>query len=123
LAMILTTMRMNSGGDPQVSAALRSLCDSTAGRPGCRGCEVFQQVDHPEQVLYLEQWDDWDALRAHLKSERCAQLLQILELSVDRPELEFRETQETRGLELVESVQLGEGEQPSGCRERRAAVI
>jgi quinol monooxygenase YgiN len=105
--MILATMRMNSGGDAGMFEALRDLSDVTAGRPGCRGCEVLQQPDRPEMILYIEQWSDWDSLRAHMKSATYAYLLQVLEMSKDRPEVQFRELGVSHGLEFVEAVRLG----------------
>ncbi len=105
--MIQASIRLNSGGDPGICMTLRALMDRVASRPGCKGCEILQSSDHPERIVYVELWEDWDSLTAHLMSETYAYLLQVLELSTQRPEVEFRELGEARGLEMVEAVRLG----------------
>jgi hypothetical protein len=71
-------------------------------------------LDRSERILYIEQWDEWNSLRAHMKSGPYAHLLQILELSKDRPEVEFREVTEAHGLEFVEAVRLGRAQRGAG---------
>ena len=116
--MILAQIRMNCGEDREIATALRALCAMTATRLGCRSCELHRGIDHPDQLLLLQQWNDWPSLTAHIHSDVFAQLLQILELSVDRPSLQFCQMTGARGLEFVEAVRLGttQEEEPAAIR-------
>ena len=39
-------------------------------RPGCKGCQVFEDIDQPNRFIILETWDSRQALDAHLLTEQ-----------------------------------------------------
>jgi quinol monooxygenase YgiN len=103
--MVITVLDMTlpSGQEADTGRALQAVCDTTRA---CPGCVVFQQVGRPAEILYLEIWNQADALEAHIRSREFERLLAILETSPVPPSLTFRFVAETRGLAWVEELRL-----------------
>jgi len=55
-------------------------------------------------VWYFEDWTDVEAFERHLRSDRFARLLSVLELSAEPPRLECRLISESRGLDYLAAV-------------------
>jgi quinol monooxygenase YgiN len=106
--MVITVldMTLSSGQEADTARALQAVCDATRACPGCLGGGVFQQVGRPAEILYLEIWNEAEALEAHIRSREFERLLAILETSPVPPSLTFRFVAETRGLAWVEELRL-----------------
>ena len=106
--MVITVLDMTLPAAEEVDTAraLQAVCDTTRACPGCVGGGVFQQLGRPAEILYLEIWNEVDALEAHIRSPEFEQLLVILETSPAPPSLTFRFVAETRGLEWIEELRL-----------------
>ena len=55
----------------QVVQALKA---EIKGETGCLGCEVYQNLNLPNEFLIVEQWKDEAHVRDHLKSQNLAVL-------------------------------------------------
>ncbi|MEW6368396.1 MAG: antibiotic biosynthesis monooxygenase [Acidobacteriota bacterium] len=88
----------------EVVRALGNLLGPTKVQPGCVECGVYQETGNPGGILYQEQWSSWKHLEAHLKSDRFARILELMEVSTDPPELTFHGIHEIRGIEYVHEV-------------------
>ena len=69
--------------------------------PGCHFAQVYQRINEPQKVDYVEEWDDPAGLRPQLSSERFSRLLQLVEMAAEAPEIEFRSIVETHGIDYV----------------------
>ena len=67
----------------------------------CRIAQVYQRINEPLRVDYVEEWDDMAALRPHLDCERFSRLLELIEMASEAPEVEFRCISETHGLDYI----------------------
>jgi quinol monooxygenase YgiN len=81
--------------------ALRLQMGRTQVRPGCIQCRISQDVDEENIVHYQEAWISWEALDKHIRSERFARILELMEQSSHTPDLSFCDVHETRGMEYV----------------------
>jgi quinol monooxygenase YgiN len=111
--MIMATLRMQMEDEKDVIKALRMFSAHTRVQPGNVSCEILQQVEPPGCLIYVELWLDWDALKMHICSDTYGQILGVLELSTEAPQVEYRELGEPRGLTFVEAVRLA-GDASSG---------
>lgn len=68
---------------------------------GCRFAQVYQRVQEPRRIDYVEEWDDLAALRPHLSCERFSRLLELIEMAAEAPEVEFRCISETHGMDYI----------------------
>ena len=84
--------------------ALRSVMRSVHVDAGCAGAHLLADVDDRNVLWYWEDWSGLDAFERHLRSERFARLLSVIETSSTLPLLECRFVTETRGLEYLARV-------------------
>jgi quinol monooxygenase YgiN len=107
--MIQATLRMNAGDNQNIAKALLMVGAQARVEPGCVGCEIHRELERAGNLVYIERWTDWEALKKHLRADLYGQILRIIELSTETPGVEFCELGEPRGLELIESIRLGNG--------------
>ena len=81
--------------------ALRLQMVRTQAQPGCIGCRVTQDAEHHNIILYQEEWNSWNELEKHIRSNRFRWILELMEQSSNTPELRFCDIHETRGMEYV----------------------
>ena len=70
---------------------------------GCSRVELCTEVERPNVLCYLEEWDVEKELLTELRADRFRQLLEVMEGASEFPFLEFRFVSATRGLDYVES--------------------
>jgi len=80
---------------------IRCLCGPTMVIRGCQTCRIFQDVDYPEVITDLVQWETEQQLEEHLRSERFRRLLPYIELSIEPPEITFSTIDQVRGVEFL----------------------
>ena len=84
---------------------------------GCRFAQVYQRVNQPGRVDYVEEWDDLAGLRPQLSGERFSRLLEVVEMAAEPPEVEFRCISETHGIDYIatqRAVQAADDVGPGG---------
>jgi quinol monooxygenase YgiN len=92
--------------------------------PGCRFAQVYRRVREPLRIDYVEEWADLAGLRPELSSERFSRLLELVEMAVEAPEIEFRSVTATHGIDFVatQRAQRELDDVESGERERVAGA-
>lgn len=87
--------------DDIVRTLLRVVMRPAQQLPGCHFAQVYQRVNEPLRIDYVEEWDDLAALRPQLSCERFSRLLEVVEMAAEAPEVEFRYISETHGIDYV----------------------
>jgi quinol monooxygenase YgiN len=87
-----------------VNAALNELMAATRGERGCRGCFLTTQMGQRAGFTYVEEWDEEEELKAHLRSDRFAKLAQLMETATARPLVEFTLADGSHGIEYADAV-------------------
>ena len=87
--------------DDIVRTLLRVVMLPAQQLPGCHFAQVYQRVNEPHRVDYVEEWDDLAGLRPQLSCERFSRLLEVVEMAAEAPEVEFRSISETHGIDYV----------------------
>lgn len=103
--MIILTLRIRPSAQ-NTQGALAVLEATRPGVEGCAGClEYSFTVDvRTEGGIHLvERWEEEDDLHRHLRSDGFRRILELMELSVDAPDLHVFQVQEMAGLEMVEA--------------------
>jgi quinol monooxygenase YgiN len=70
----------------------------------CLCCEVYLRSGDKGEVLYIEQWQNKEALHRHIRSELYLKFLAAMELGMERPELAIHEVTESQGMALIEKL-------------------
>jgi quinol monooxygenase YgiN len=92
------------GKQQEVVDILRSVIGPTRLKSGFIDCAVYTNQREAQAILYLEQWQSWEPLDRHIRSELYFRVLSAMELANEPPEIYFHEVSNTRGLEYVEAL-------------------
>ena len=68
---------------------------------GCNRAELCTEVERPEVLCYLEEWDIEEEFFIELRVERFSRLLELMERASEPPFLEFRFVTSMRGLDYM----------------------
>jgi quinol monooxygenase YgiN len=93
----------------RVAAALRSLLELAQLDRGCGRCGLMTMVGEPGQFLYFEEWASEEELRRQIRSDRCRQMLVLMESAAAPPVLEIRTIGDVRGFEYVKALRSEQG--------------
>jgi quinol monooxygenase YgiN len=117
--MILTTLNVvvAPARRQEIVEVFSSLLGPVRAEPGCRWCELYQQVGDGNVLRYVEEWETPEQLERHMRSARYERLLAIMEASAERPVLRYDCIAGTRGLDYLEAVRLGPPATPPRERE------
>ena len=85
---------------------LRSVIGPTLVQTGCIESCIYQDPLAQNVILYKEEWNSWKNLENQIRSERFTQILKIMEMCTESPELSIDSIQESRGMEYVEQIRL-----------------
>ena len=96
--------------------ALRSIMLPARAERGFVSSRIYQEVDAPEVLCYVEEWASPAQMEEQIRSRRFGRLLAVMETAPKKPVLEVRSLSETRGLDYISTIRLGAGthSQPSG---------
>jgi quinol monooxygenase YgiN len=75
----------------------------------CLECRVCQEESGEGMIVYLEQWQSWEAFMRHLRSETYAKILEAIELSREMPSVAFFEVSSIKGMDLLNAVRSEKG--------------
>ena len=54
--------------------------------------------------MLLQEWEDWDSIETHIKSDAYRSVLELMELSSEQPEIKFNSISESKGMEFIEKL-------------------
>lgn len=82
---------------------LRSVEDLARPTPGCVGCWLSEEDYLHNHIRYAEQWESEESLHEHIRSDLYRRVLTAMELSKQKPEVNFYYCSQTKGLDLIEA--------------------
>ena len=111
--MIQATITMTI--PPQKSGeALRifkSITEQCLDEPGCLSCHIYGDLQEKNVFMLKEVWRSEEDLDLHLRSDEYRNLLLILEMALEQPEIRFDTISRSTGIETIEKARnhrLGE---------------
>lgn len=107
--MFVATLRFTMQPDKKVDAmsVLNTLCSQAEIMPGCQLCQLYGNIgldNSDDEILLIERWDTKKHMEKHILSPIFQQLIEIIDFSVNPPELVFDQVSATAGIELVEDL-------------------
>ena len=104
--MIIFTLRIKVPGNRRKDFldSARLTIGPTKVQLGCIGCEFYQDLNDPDAVLYVQEWESRANLDDHIKSDSFRIVLSLMELSVETPEIKLNTISQTEGLEAIEAL-------------------
>lgn len=104
--MVTAEMRVFATGPcrEEVLETLRWLMGQLEAEPGLDEMDLYQSVEREDKLVLVQTWRSREDMLLFMRSEKFIQLLEILDLSEEPPELHFDSVSERQGLEFVEAV-------------------
>ncbi len=89
--MLISTLRIvtASRSRAEVIRTLAAQLGPTRVQPGCRKCDLYQDVESPEAITPVEEWESQADLDPRLRSEDYRAVLAAIELSQEPPVIHF----------------------------------
>ena len=75
---------------------------------GCVSCRLYQDLDEPDAVFLVEEWESREKLDRHFNSEQCRIMLSLMEASDQFPEIKINTVSKMERLEAIEAVRRGQ---------------
>jgi quinol monooxygenase YgiN len=91
----------------EVLRILNPMAERIRLEPGCLACNIYQDA-RDTRVIMLEQiWGSETEMRRHLRSDQYRNVLLVMEMALEPPEVRFNEVAHTTGVETIEKARLG----------------
>ena len=110
--MLITNVQINAppGRRDEILKTLRSLLGPTRVLPGCVSCRFYQDVENPNLLTLIEEWEDREALDRYIRSNDYRKILAAMDLASEPPEVQFCSVSSVLGMELIKELREGERE-------------
>lgn len=104
--MILATLRMIVRPEKRdvLLATIRGMLEPARVERGCLSYRFYQDVEDRNVFVLLEEWATQEDLDRHIRTDNQRQLLALVDLLGEEPELRFDTVSRTAGVELIEAV-------------------
>lgn len=86
----------------EAMAILRPFAEWTKTLPGCVTCGLHRDVLEGKVLVFHDRWQDEEALLRHLRSKEYRDLLLVMEMAEEPPEVRFDVISDTSGFEAIE---------------------
>jgi quinol monooxygenase YgiN len=107
--MIHSTVRIVT--DPakreEAFTILRSMAERTRVISGCIVCRVYQDAQEDSSLMFEEIWKNEEDLNRHIRSEDYRNVLLVVEMAVEKPEIRFETVSSVTGMETIERARTG----------------
>jgi len=110
MVIAIVTIKASVDKSGELREALSSLSGPTEAERGCESSHLYQDVSDATVLRIESRWKTEDDLLRHIRSDIYKEFLFLLELSSERPTIEFYKVSEMRGLDLI-----WEARNPAGC--------
>lgn len=71
-------------------------------QPGCLSCNVYEDLQEKNTILFSGKWQSREDLDRHLRSDEYRNVLFVIEMAEKEPEILFDEISGSTGIETVE---------------------
>jgi len=107
--MIQATIRMKVPGQKVREAleTLRSIAERTRVEPGCASCRIYYGAFEEDIIMLEEFWKTREDLNRHLRSASYRNVLLVVEMASEEPEIKFHEISASTGVETIMEARAG----------------
>lgn len=101
--MVIATLRITvpSVKRAEVLIAARSLLKATRGQFGCLSCECYRDIDNPNIIFLVQEWESTVTLNRYIGSYEYKRILALMDLGSAQPEIKFNTISRTTGIEAI----------------------
>ena len=100
-------MVLPSGKHGEVLQVLSPMVERVRLEPGCLSCNIYQDMRDRRVIMLEEVWRCEKEMERHLRSEQYRNVLLVMEMALEPPEVKFDEVSRSTGVETIEKARLG----------------
>ena len=89
MILVITRMKISAAKRLELSQTIALLIGSMRTEPGCRRFDFCQNVENENDLYLLEEWENQESLKKHLRSERFKVLRGAMNLLREPYEMQF----------------------------------
>jgi quinol monooxygenase YgiN len=103
--VIHATIRMTIPPKKQDEALkiLRTIGEQCMDDPACLGFHIYGDQQEKDVIMLDEVWKDQAKLDLHIRSDEYRNLLLVLEMAIEQPEIRFETISCSTGIETIEN--------------------
>jgi quinol monooxygenase YgiN len=107
--MIIVSLRIRVSHEKRKDFmnSARLILGPTRIQPGCISCRLYQDLDEPDAVFLVEEWESRKNLDRHFNSDQYRIILSLMEASDQFPDIKISTVSKTEGLEAIDAVRSG----------------
>jgi quinol monooxygenase YgiN len=104
--MVVSSIKISIPPEKHMDAlqTVRSILGWTCAQPGCISMAFYQDTNAPDIMMLFEEWEDWESLEIHIRSDAYRNILELMELATKQPEIKFSRISSTKGMEVIEKL-------------------
>ncbi len=104
--MVLCTYFLSStnSSSREILEALRSVVNPLQFNKNCVKTGIWQNTDDPASLMVFEVWKSLTSLEKYLQSAQYKRMIEVIEMSAEKPEIRFVDSESDFGLEWLEKV-------------------
>jgi quinol monooxygenase YgiN len=102
--MIRSVIRMliPAGKSGEVLKIVGSVVELCRDDPGCLSCHIYEDLREENVFMLEEAWKFKEDLDTHLRTDEYRNLLMVLDLALEEPEIRFDTISSSAGIEIIE---------------------
>jgi quinol monooxygenase YgiN len=103
MEQIHATIRMHFPVERETEALeiLSSMSEQIKVEPGCIDCRLYRGIQSPNAILFEQSWNREEDVLKHLRTDRYAKILLVLEMAMEPPEVRFDCIHRSQGMEFI----------------------
>ena len=86
---------------------LQSMSERIKNLPGCIDCRVYLDVQKNCSLLFDQVWESAEDLNRHIRSDEDRNILLVMEMAAEKPEIRFETISNVTGMETIEKLRSG----------------
>ncbi len=104
--MITSLVKINVpiGKKNDAIQTIQSILGWTCAQPGCLSMAFYEDTNQPGVMMIFEEWENWSSLEKHIRSDSYLNILELMEISSEQPEIKFCSVGDTKGMEVIEQL-------------------
>lgn len=109
--MILATLNMMIMPESrkELLMTIMGMLDPIRVERGCLSCRLYEDMENRNAFVLLEEWATQADLERHILADSQRQLLALMDLLSEPPELRYHTVSQTVGMDLIGNVLKADG--------------
>jgi quinol monooxygenase YgiN len=99
MIVVVGRVRTDEGKREDLIRVAQAVAAASRAEPGCITYRIYEDVEIPNEFVFVEEWEDDDALQRHFATSHIAEFMSSIQATiVDAPDVKFHSIASSRDL-------------------------